>query len=216
MSHWFSVKTKFTSASAIKEAANALGFRTQANGVCRGYDNQKKVCDINVKLPGDYDLGFVKQADGSYVVSADFWANHISDYLGNPALIAAIKEKARLGELEYQEQRELLAEAKMSRFIQEYNRFATRELIEAQGMQYIESKAQDGSYVLEILDYQQDAQIITHVNTDGSLKVEANGYTSYSCEEATKFLKTLGVVSGETQKPEYFDTPLIEGVKHDG
>jgi hypothetical protein len=217
MSHWFSVKTKFTSVTAIEKAATELGFMVRRNAKCRGYNNQSQVCDLMVKLHGEYDLGLIQQADGSYLVSADFWSEHISKYLCNPTVLEKAEEKAKelAKEGMWEEGNMIVSEAKMSRFTQEYNRFATRELIEAQGMQYMESVAEDGSYVLEILDYQQDAQITTRVLTDGSLKVEANGYTGNSCAEHTRFLKSLGVVTVETQKPEYYDC-LTEGVKHDG
>lgn len=60
-------------------------------------------------------------------------------------------------------------------------------------------------------------KIIVKILSDGSMKVEAEGYTGNSCEEATKFLKTLGDIESEAQKPEYFEAPLqIEGVKYDG
>lgn len=60
-------------------------------------------------------------------------------------------------------------------------------------------------------------KIIVKILPDGSMKVEAEGYTGNSCEEATKFLKALGTIEGETQKPEYFEAPLqTEGVKYDG
>lgn len=60
-------------------------------------------------------------------------------------------------------------------------------------------------------------KIIVKILPDGSMKVEAEGYAGSSCEEATKFLKALGTVESETQKSEYFETPLqTEGVKHNG
>lgn len=60
-------------------------------------------------------------------------------------------------------------------------------------------------------------KIIVKILPNGSIKVEAEGYSGNSCEEATKFLKALGTVEGETQKPEYYETPLqTEGVKLDG
>lgn len=58
-------------------------------------------------------------------------------------------------------------------------------------------------------------KIIVKILPDGTMTVEAEGYTGNSCEEATKFLKALGEVTGENNKPEYFETPLqTEGVKY--
>jgi acylphosphatase len=59
-------------------------------------------------------------------------------------------------------------------------------------------------------------KIIVKLLPDGSIKVEAEGYTGSTCEEATRFLEQLGAVSGENKKPEYYETPMqVEGVKFD-
>lgn len=58
-------------------------------------------------------------------------------------------------------------------------------------------------------------KIIVKIPPDGTITVEAEGYAGNSCEDATKFLKKLGAVTGETLKPEYYETPLqVEGVKY--
>jgi hypothetical protein len=53
-------------------------------------------------------------------------------------------------------------------------------------------------------------RIIVKITPNGLIEVEAKGYQGSSCEEATRFLKQLGAVSGEEKKPEYFEEPLKE------
>lgn len=152
MSHWFSVKTKFTSISAISNAATKLGFPLRYRAICRGYNGHKQKCDMVLNLPGEYDLGFIQQEDGSYGVSADFWSSHISDWLSNPAILQKAEQAAAEMNKEgkYNEAQALLAEAKISKFMQAYNRFAVQELTEAEGLQYMESILEDGTVVLEL------------------------------------------------------------------
>lgn len=152
MSHWFSVKTKFLSQPAIKKAANELGFIIKSNSFCRGYNGQKKKCDLVVQLPGEYDLGFEKQADNSYLVSADFWWDHVSQYLADKTTLASaekVSEDLR-SEKKYAEADAVVAEAKISKFTQAYNKFAVQELAQMQGLQYMESIMEDGTVVLEL------------------------------------------------------------------
>jgi acylphosphatase len=60
-------------------------------------------------------------------------------------------------------------------------------------------------------------KIIVKLLPDGSIKIEAEGYTGNTCQEATRFLERIGTVSGENIKPEYYETLLqVEGVKHNG
>jgi len=152
MSHWFTVETRFQSGTAIKKAANSLGFQVRHNTKCRGYNGQTKECDLVMKLPGNYDVGFQKQADGSYAVVADFWQDHISKYLANPAVLAKANEMypAIAKEQGHQEAEAFLANAKMSRFTQQYNYYLVQELAQSQGLSYTQSIADDGSIIVEL------------------------------------------------------------------
>jgi hypothetical protein len=152
MSHWFSVKTKFTNVNAVEKAAHEFGCLLRHRQKCRGYNGQIKQCDLVIPLAGEYDLGFEKQTDGSYTVSADFWSNYISHYLADPAVLKNAEEKAKAlcNEGKYTEADALIAEAKMSKFTQAYNKYAVMELAQAQGLQYIESVLEDGTMVLEL------------------------------------------------------------------
>ncbi len=48
-------------------------------------------------------------------------------------------------------------------------------------------------------------QIHVDVAPDGSLRIDAVGFTGAGCEQATAFLEeALGEVTGKQRKPEYF------------
>jgi hypothetical protein len=46
------------------------------------FGNQHGKCDFTLKLEGSYDVGFDKQADGSYVPVFDEHANHVGREIG--------------------------------------------------------------------------------------------------------------------------------------
>jgi len=152
MSHWFTVKTRLISETAIKKAANSLGFQVRHNTKCRGYNGRNIECDLVMKLPGEYDLGFQKQADGSFAVIADFWQDHISKYLANPQVLAKVNEiyPSIVKEQGYEAAEAYLADAKMSRFTQQYNYYLVQELAQSQGLSYTKSIADDGSIIVEL------------------------------------------------------------------
>ncbi len=209
MSHWFSVKTKLNSVDAIKKAASQMGYMVVHNRKCRGYAGQETDCDLVLRLPGEYDIGFEKQEDGSYEIVADFWANHISDYLANAdALKEAEKlfnEKIQSQEWSYSEGEAFLNEVKISKFMQAYNCAALEELVQMQGLQYIANTLPDGSVVYETYgNTNPEEKVITTVNPAGDLKVEAEGFTGTSCTDATTFLQNLGIVEHSENKPEFY------------
>jgi hypothetical protein len=49
------------------------------------------------------------------------------------------------------------------------------------------------------------SEIVIDFFPNGSVKVEAVGFTGTTCEEATAFLKSLGTETDKEYKPEYFD-----------
>lgn len=57
------------------------------------YGDQHTNCDFVLKLKdGAYDVGFDKQADGSYSPVFDEWSNHISSKLGASCPLPTTKE----------------------------------------------------------------------------------------------------------------------------
>ncbi len=72
MSHLSTVKTAIKNIQALRDAAKALGLELQIGGQVRGYGGTLyKETDCMIKLPGPFDLGFRKQADGSYAMESD-------------------------------------------------------------------------------------------------------------------------------------------------
>lgn len=53
-------------------------------------------------------------------------------------------------------------------------------------------------------------KIIVTISPEGKIRVEAEGYSGNSCEEATNFLKSLGTVTEENKKPEFYEAPLLQ------
>jgi hypothetical protein len=48
-------------------------------------------------------------------------------------------------------------------------------------------------------------EIVIDFFPNGTAKIETFGYTGSSCKEATDFLQSLGPVTDEELKPEYFE-----------
>lgn len=61
---------RITDIEALRTAAKDLNLELQQHGQVRYYYGTKSA-DYVLKLPGKYDLGFVKQPDGSYQFLAD-------------------------------------------------------------------------------------------------------------------------------------------------
>ena len=49
------------------------------------------------------------------------------------------------------------------------------------------------------------SEIVIDFFPNGSVKVEAVGFTGTTCEEATAFLQSLGTEVEKDYKPEYYD-----------
>ena len=72
MSHMTTVNTEIRDVKALSQAAKALGLELLKGGQARGYDNRLyEEADYLIKLPGTLDLGFRKQADGTYSFECD-------------------------------------------------------------------------------------------------------------------------------------------------
>jgi hypothetical protein len=72
MSHLSIVSTTIRDIQALKEAAKALGLELKTGGQVRGYGGERyKETDYMIELPGPFDLGFRKQANGTYTMECD-------------------------------------------------------------------------------------------------------------------------------------------------
>ncbi|OPY23553.1 MAG: hypothetical protein A4E27_01463 [Methanobacterium sp. PtaU1.Bin242] len=71
MSHFSRIKTKITDKKLLIKCLYEMGFRIQENAEIRGYNGTKKV-DLLVKMGRGYDVGFSKNAEGTYDILADW------------------------------------------------------------------------------------------------------------------------------------------------
>jgi hypothetical protein len=75
MSHFTTVQTKINDLVALKKALDQLGwkYKTAQEGVeVRGYRGQTMNAEISIDM-GKYDIGVVKNEDGTYGLVADWW-----------------------------------------------------------------------------------------------------------------------------------------------
>ncbi len=77
MSHFTKCDLKITNLVALKRALDELGYKyVEASGEVgaqiRGYHGQKLSGELSIDM-GKYDIGVVKQADGTYQMVADWW-----------------------------------------------------------------------------------------------------------------------------------------------
>lgn len=73
MSHFTRVKTQITDVGMLTRALTDLKYPFAENTLVRGYQGKNEQADVVVKPGGAYDIGFVKAADGSYHIVADWW-----------------------------------------------------------------------------------------------------------------------------------------------
>src|SRR5688572_23420973 len=75
MSHFTKVATKINDLVALKRALDQLGWKythDPAGVTVRGYQGATMKAEICIDM-GKYDVGVVKQEDGTYSLEADWW-----------------------------------------------------------------------------------------------------------------------------------------------
>ena len=81
MSHFTKISTEIRDLAALKKAAESMGFHMIPGASCRYYFGEKEM-DHVIRLPGKYDLGVKSETEGRYSLQADFWAGHVTKYVG--------------------------------------------------------------------------------------------------------------------------------------
>jgi hypothetical protein len=100
MSHLAVVQTTINNIEALKAADKALGLELKTGGQVRGYgDTRYKETDYMIELPGPFDLGFRKQADGTYTMECD--GGLMQGWYGSEAGMAKIGRNAGWLKQEY-------------------------------------------------------------------------------------------------------------------
>jgi Protein of unknown function (DUF1257) len=91
MSHFSTLRTKITDAEILKTSLRDLGINIKTEADVRGYNGQRLRADIVATLDGDYDLGWSRNADGSFDLIADLWG--VAKKHNQTELINSINQK---------------------------------------------------------------------------------------------------------------------------
>lgn len=75
MSHFSQVQTVIRDRALLEESLRQLQFEFQSAGeiTIRGYQGNTECAQVVVDTGCRYDIGFQRQEDGSFAVSADWW-----------------------------------------------------------------------------------------------------------------------------------------------
>lgn len=91
MSHFSTLRTKITDAEILKSSLSDLGVTVKSEANIRGYNGQNVRADIVAVLEGDYDIGWSRNADGSFDLIADLWG--VAKKHNQTELINSINQK---------------------------------------------------------------------------------------------------------------------------
>jgi hypothetical protein len=91
MSHFNTLRSKLIDVEILKESLHSLGLIVKTDAVVRGSDGQHIRADIVAVLEGDCDLGWSRNADGSFNLIADLWG--VARRHNMPGLINSINQK---------------------------------------------------------------------------------------------------------------------------
>jgi hypothetical protein len=92
MSHFTRVKTFFTNVELISQAMESMAFRRKAISEVRGW--QGATCtraQIAFATPGPYDVGFIKESDGTYSLTGDWWGLRVTTGLEREKLVTQLQ-----------------------------------------------------------------------------------------------------------------------------
>jgi hypothetical protein len=73
MSHFSTLRTKLTDAEILKATLRDLGICIKTGTTVRGSNGQRIRADIVAVLEGEYDLGWSRNANGSFDLIGDLW-----------------------------------------------------------------------------------------------------------------------------------------------
>jgi hypothetical protein len=91
MSHFSTLRTKITDSEVLKSSLSDLGVTVKTEANIRGYNGQNVRADIVAVLEGDYDIGWSRNADGSFDLIADLWG--VAKKHNQTELINSINQK---------------------------------------------------------------------------------------------------------------------------
>ena len=82
MSHFTTVAVQINDIAALKAACTEMGLEVLEHAEARGYGTNHTHGDYVIRLQGPYDAALLRQADGSFSVTADLWDGHVERELG--------------------------------------------------------------------------------------------------------------------------------------
>jgi len=91
MSHFSTLRTKISDAEILTSSLRDLGINVKTDADVRGYNGQCLRADIVATLEGEYDLGWSRNADGSFDLIADLWG--VAKKHNQTELINSINQK---------------------------------------------------------------------------------------------------------------------------
>jgi len=97
MSHFTKVQTQINDLVALKKALDQLGwkYRVAENNqqvVVRGYKGQTTEAELCIDM-GKYDIGVVKNQDGTYELVSDWWGIETTKGLTEAEIVKDINQK---------------------------------------------------------------------------------------------------------------------------
>jgi len=82
MSHFTTIKTQIRDVEALRSACAELDLELIPNAEARGYYTQTTKGEYVIRLKGPYDVALNRQADGSFAITADRFADHVEAEVG--------------------------------------------------------------------------------------------------------------------------------------
>jgi len=74
MSHFTKIQTKIYDKELLISTLKQLNYNvSEGRSTLMGYNGQKTNIDILIKLNSSYDIGFTRNKEGSYQITADWW-----------------------------------------------------------------------------------------------------------------------------------------------
>ncbi len=73
MSHFNTLRSKLSDAEILKASLRDPGFTVRTDSVIRGFGCQQAKAEIVAQLDDSYDIGWSRNADGSFDLIADLW-----------------------------------------------------------------------------------------------------------------------------------------------
>jgi S1-C subfamily serine protease len=95
MSHFTKVATKINNLVALMRALDELGWKYthgEEGVTVRGWRGQTSKAEISIDM-GKYDIGVVKQEDGTYSLEADWWGVETSKGLKEEEVVTQLNAK---------------------------------------------------------------------------------------------------------------------------